>query len=147
MFFFYLFLCVHLVEFISKVADGGSIRRPAYFNMYFNKAPLKLRIHIFSRLFRFISFVKTDQITQEENRESLLKKEGQHSLICGHVFLTTDSPAWWIQNSRIENRGDSGEKASVVLFYQLAFLLKIYVVCFVLFCFFFLFSTRKSGQK
>lgn len=108
------------------------------FNMYFNKAPLKLRIHIFSMLFRFILFVQTDQITQEENRESLLKKESQHLLFCGHVFLTTDSPAWWIQSRRIEKRGDPGEKASVVLFYQLAFLLKIYVVCFV-FVFFFIF--------
>ena len=110
------------------------------FNMYFNKAPLKLRIHIFSRLLRFILFVQTDQITQEENRESLLKKESKHSLFCGHVFLTTDSPAWWIQSRRIENRGDPGEKASVVLFYQPAFLLKIYVVCFVFFfVFFFIF--------
>lgn len=40
---------------------------------------------------------------------------------------------------RIEKRGDPGEKASFVVLYQLAFLLKIYVVCFI--------STRKSGQK
>ena len=117
-------------------------------NMYFNKAPLKLRIHIFSRLFRFILFVQTDQITQEENRESLLKKESKHSLFCGHVFLTNDSPAWWIQSRHIENRGDSGEKASVVLLYQLAFLLKIYVVCFVFFfVFFFYFPPVKVDRN